>query len=732
MSFLNSFLFWGVMTAAAVAVPVVIHLLSRYKSRPLDWAAIELLRRATIVRARRLQIEDLLLLALRCLALLLAGLAFARPAIRPSAGSWLGGGGGRAGALVALDASYSMAHKPGARSRFEMARDRAREIVATLSPGDPLTLVLLGSRPRVLLRNSPYDAERVEAVLKAAAPLEEALNLEICLAELERLAAELGAPSRECYLVTDAQAATWREVSDAARASMKTIRRTATLFLATIGARESENLALTQFALASGVQRRGSLNRYVAEVRNAGRAPAANVLVRLFLGSTAVDERVLERIAPGATESVSLFARLDQPGIATLTAAIGEDALPTDNARHAIADVRDTVKLLCVDGAPSKDPFKSETDFLRAALTPEGADATAAGAAGMSVDVIPAEDLQIRELATHDIVVLANVAELVREQAQALAEFVRRGGGLVVFLGDKTNAELLNARLRDAEGNPLLPAQVGEEADDVPGGRRAAENGGGWTLAPDMPDHPVSRVFRALPGEELGRIHFWRCIRTEPARDATVLLRTDPRGLPLLVEHAFGLGKVLLFASSADADWTDLPTHPAYLMLVQQAVTHLSRRAHEVPVAVSQPLVFDVPPDSDARTLTVVSPKEERVSVRVVDRERGKAAILEHADSAGIYAALAGTNAVALLKAAANPDPAESDVTTLQGPALAAAAWRLPVKLLEETQDVRAAADASRAGRELWRLLLSLALVAVVAESLLARRFVRRSEETPA
>ena len=64
---------------AAIALPIVIHLLFRRRRIPLDWAAMEILREAMRRTNRRLRAEQWLVLVLRCLAVLALGLAIAVP-----------------------------------------------------------------------------------------------------------------------------------------------------------------------------------------------------------------------------------------------------------------------------------------------------------------------------------------------------------------------------------------------------------------------------------------------------------------------------------------------------------------------------------------------------------------------------------------------------------------------------------------------------------------------------
>src|SRR3954469_11112157 len=99
---LNPLMAWlGVL---AVSVPIVIHLLNKRKFERVVWAAMRFLRVSVEQNQRRIQIEDILLLILRCLILLLLGFALARPTF-----SCAGGGGfvGRAKvtAVVLLDNS---------------------------------------------------------------------------------------------------------------------------------------------------------------------------------------------------------------------------------------------------------------------------------------------------------------------------------------------------------------------------------------------------------------------------------------------------------------------------------------------------------------------------------------------------------------------------------------------------------------------------------------------------
>ena len=79
MNFLNIAFLVGM---AAAALPILIHLFSKRKTREMPFSSLEYLREISLKRVRRLQLRQFLLLALRVLIVALFAAAMARPAIR--------------------------------------------------------------------------------------------------------------------------------------------------------------------------------------------------------------------------------------------------------------------------------------------------------------------------------------------------------------------------------------------------------------------------------------------------------------------------------------------------------------------------------------------------------------------------------------------------------------------------------------------------------------------------
>ena len=138
MAFLNFPIF--VIGAIAVSIPIIIHLLNKRKFDRVVWAAMRFLKISVEQNQRRIQIEDILLLILRCLVLLLLGMALARPTLGCSAASSALGHQDVTGVII-LDNSYSMSGTDGVRSRFEQAKLAAAQALDTMPSGSSVALI---------------------------------------------------------------------------------------------------------------------------------------------------------------------------------------------------------------------------------------------------------------------------------------------------------------------------------------------------------------------------------------------------------------------------------------------------------------------------------------------------------------------------------------------------------------------------------------------------------------
>src|SRR6201999_890466 len=124
---------------AAIALPVIIHLINRERKVVVEFPSLMFLQRISYKSVRRQKIRHLLLLILRCLALAMLVFAFARPFFERRQTA-IGATGARE-VVILLDRSASM----GYGHRWARARDAAKRVVSGLSGNDHATLVLFSN-----------------------------------------------------------------------------------------------------------------------------------------------------------------------------------------------------------------------------------------------------------------------------------------------------------------------------------------------------------------------------------------------------------------------------------------------------------------------------------------------------------------------------------------------------------------------------------------------------------
>jgi hypothetical protein len=164
MGFLNPILLFG---AAAIAVPIAIHLLNKRQYEKVTWAAMRFLMASIEQNQRRLRIEDLLLLLLRCALLVLLALALARPAL-PGGGA--GGLFGRSGvtAVLVLDNSYSMGLSDGVTTRFDNAKKALEQVIDSLPVNSAAAVFLAGDGVERAIGEPTFDLNLARKTIREA------------------------------------------------------------------------------------------------------------------------------------------------------------------------------------------------------------------------------------------------------------------------------------------------------------------------------------------------------------------------------------------------------------------------------------------------------------------------------------------------------------------------------------------------------------------------------------
>ena len=700
LSFLNPALAWGL---AAAALPLLVHLFFRRRPRPVPFPAIDFILRARQETRRRLRLRRVLLFVARTALLAAAALAIARPRLVAPEGAAAAGPAGPAATAIVLDASASMRYRVGGRTLFEVARQDALEALAGLGADEPATVLVCGG-PGVPAAEPPgFDKAELRRRLQEAAAGYGHADLASCTGAAVRALGESAAGQalrRRLVVATDLTASAWRLDAPAPVVATPAgpVRPEVALLDAARGA-ELPNAWLSGLVAEpdAAVGARGY--RVTATVSGLGPEPVKDAPLTLRVG-TGKDARVAVRafaeIPAAGSARKSLAHDFAAGGPAVLTASLPGDALPEDDVLALTVEVPREVKVLVVDGAPS--PVRPT--------------------------VVDADGLAKAALDGYDAVFLLNVRS-VGAQAAGLARFVERGGGLFVAVGDEVDPDRYDAELKGLLPAPLHVVKTAAERGAPGAAARAARfTEVDW-------GHPALAVFTGAAREGIESVRTFRYVLLRPERKdggARVIVRFDD-GAPALVEARRGRGRVVLFTSTVDREWSDWAIRTSFLPVVQRLAAYLGGTLddrRDWPTPVHAPRILPVPDTGAegrvgrgeavagaARVAALVAPDgRER---RVAGPEPGGGPLTVTPDIPGLWQVKVSANGTERLDPslafAVWPDLRESDTRRLQPSELTA--W-----FGGETHARVASDKPGGEGRQvpLWSWLLVLALAAFLAE----------------
>lgn len=679
MGFVAPFVLAGL---AALAIPVLIHLIQRERKRVVEFPSLMFLRRIPYQSVRRRRIRDWTLLAMRLAALALIVMAFARPFFKRDSLAAATQQGARE-AVILVDRSYSMEYG----DRWQRARTAARDAINGLGAGDRASLVFFSSGAEVAVRSSA-DRGRLDAGLAAAATGPGATRFAPALKLAASLLAESALPRREIILISDFQRRGWEQTPG--RDDVKLPERT-TLTPIDVASGETSNLSVTPVSLQRSRFENHDRIAVTAGLVNHSGSAVSSVPVSLEVDGKSI-QSLPANVAPGGSSSVTFAPFTVASRNMRGTIRLPDDGLKRDNVFHFVVSPSEPVRVFAVGRAGAE----RQSLYLARAL---------------SIGEAPRVELVARTPASFSdadarqaAVVILNDVQTPDDLADRLARFVRDGGGLLIAAGPQATWP---ARLSDVV--PALPGELIDRTTAAPSRLGALEY-----------SHPVFELFRAPRSGDFAAARFYGYRATGPST-GQVLARFDD-GTPALLERKTGAGRVLMWTSSLDLDWSDMPVKPVFLPFVHTLTKYLADYA-EAPASLTVGQVIPAPRPAPGRAAAAnrggtvaIAPSGARVSVETED------GALELAEQGFYDVRTQGAGADTATALAANVDLSESDLAPLDPRELAAAVAGRPPGDVAGLSGPRPSDEAQAQAQRLWWYLLVAGGLLLAGETLLSNR----------
>ena len=507
--------------AVAAAIPILLHLFHRKTEVVIDFPAVKLLKRAPAQQHRRRHLRELILLALRVVALVLLALSFARPYFAGTAAP-----DAAPLTVIAIDTSMSMT-APG---QFDRARAAANRAVAAAPASHGLALISFNDAAAVVVQPTT-DRSAMTAAIAAMAPGNHGTRYRTALARASEV---LGARQGKVVVVSDLQQVGWESnddggLPDGVDAEIVSV------------APPAGNLAITS------ADRRD--RRLVASIQNYGHAEA-RAAVRVTAQGKELARSDVTVAALGAAD-VELTGSFPQSGDAEVRIDDPAGYQP-DNVRRVRLEAAPAIPIVVVVADPTG---------AVGGLYVERALSVAGGGREFDVDVRDGREvsrLTATDLSQVAAVYLLGTRTLDRAGRDLIRNYLSQGGQVMLAMGPDVDPGTLS----DVIGAGLT---VAPDPVKTPGAMMIATDG----------RHPIFRPFLD-PSGALGDVQVEQHRRLNDQSGRAVLARFTG-GDAALAEQAVGQGRLLVFTSDLDNQWSRFPLNPAFVPFSVETARYLTK-----------------------------------------------------------------------------------------------------------------------------------------------------------
>jgi hypothetical protein len=538
MNLLNPYFLIG---SVVLAVPILIHLVRRERSEIVPFSSLMFLLKVPKRMVRQQMLKNLLLMLLRLLLIALLVGVFARPYMVESSTPDPGILGGGRGFVMLLDNSSSMRYG----NNFDNLKTEALKRIDAMAGGDRMAFVSFNDSVTVIANPSP-DKNRLKGAVTALEPSFGGTRYFEAFSVADRLLGQFGQQEKNLIVISDFQRIGWNRSS---RESV--IGRDVKAEMVSVGVKQSNNVGIDNVSVDSTSFVRTFAGRIIARIHNY-QPKDATVPVALVIN----DKEMLRKtvgVAAGSTALVE-FGGFDLAlGFAKgKVRVLSEDPLPQDNEFMFTIERREKLNVLILDSGRPRQSFLLRTAFTAAPELPFNVKQGNASA------VTPAE------LSEQDIVIFNDVLRLSDAVRDRMVESRKTGQGQLVILGP--NADL--GWWGNVPGFPVKPVRTIDVTKDR--GKPAL-----YLTSYDR-NHGIFKPFQAGARVGLNSAQFFRYTELELKPGATAIAKFE-NGNPAMVESPAEDRGMLVFASSLDNIWNDLPTKPSFVLFTHESARYLSR-----------------------------------------------------------------------------------------------------------------------------------------------------------
>ena len=599
--FLNSAALFGLFAAA---IPLILHLLNRRRRHIVEFSTLRFLKQLEKKEMNRLRLKRLLLLLIRTLIVISIVLSFSRPTIR----GYLPGAELSTNAVILLDNSLSMQILNEEMSLFDESTQAVTEILGTFNKNDRLILLSSVQNERVVSADIKWsspaniDLEDVNISYRSS-DLKSALQKSIKLLNNKKSA------NKELFIISDFQGKSVVNIDNNIDKTTNDLH----VYLLKMTSNEL-NYSISRADVISKVLREGSSVRIGIEVRS-NSEENNEVRLELFIEGTRVGQTILNPTSQ--TAAISNFSvPIKRSGFISGFAELEDDALKADNRRYFNLYIPEQIRVLAIG---------SENDLF---FTAAAIRTSLKNGARSELKVIKPSEINRVHLDDFDVILLSALPEQSDRFAQQLKEYVKIGGGLLLFPGNGFDIEKYNDSFSSELNMPKINGIA--RSDDL-----LEEY---TTIGTIDWNHPLFAGIFSGDESDLNypKIKKYYTIEEHTNGEDIAILVNDK---PFISEFRLGEGHIIFMLTAPSLDWSDFPLKGLWVPFISRAVEYAmtGQSSFVDTVRVGSDLSFDMDLKKPGNNLMVKTPNGKSYAILAEAKGNKFQARFDKVDLPGIY-----------------------------------------------------------------------------------------------
>ena len=531
MTFLSPSVFW---LLGAISIPIAIHLLNLLRLNKVEFSSIQYIKKLKTSSIRKIKIKKLILLLLRILIITCLVMMMAQPVTQGFMPGWISAEQDSK-LVILIDNSASMSSQNGEKSYLEQSKNLAMALVSHF--GDKTNITISQTCPPKVVFSGIKNDEELRNTLKSIKTTASHDNLWKTISN-NLLENDFTEPIKECVVFSDMMhlpdSSFLKRINDFNKWKFYFVKPEPV----------KNNIGVLNVSPANRIKSLGQLIKLDTRVKNSGKDSKLNVPLELLFNEQRVGQ-VVSKFESQKEKEFLFQAYPIEAGILKSKIILPKDDYQFDNSWYSSMPIMDEIRCSII-GSDTKEIAMLE--MILRSIDPSNE--------LLKIDTRIQPNISRLFLDDIDVVLIHNPTAMSNESIKDLDQFLKEGGGVLWFQGNKINSQY----------DPELFSTIGFPNSEilVKSGQGIFETDMPYERSDIIQDIKVRDISKELP-------EVFQYVKVIPNSEHKVHLALNNND-PFLMEFHRGSGTVFYFSSLLDLEWNDLPIRGVVVPLLYKLI----------------------------------------------------------------------------------------------------------------------------------------------------------------